>query len=130
MSKGFLFGETLTTQRLENMEIPRPKKTKGIPPYEFVKQKDMKTNNKSRKIKININKYRLKYDFEVARKVNPIISGVTYHEEYQDAFNNNALMELLQECSSMISRGEKTFLSLYTIDGKFIASLNDIPADC
>ena len=80
--QGSLFGDNQASYRLENFEIPRAKQFHGIPPYEYMKQKDTRKAQVDRKIKINVNKYRLKYDFEVARKINPIISGVTYHEEY------------------------------------------------
>jgi len=60
-------------------------------------------------VRIDVNRYRAKYDFDVAKKICPAISGVHYHEEYQDEFKRNALMEVLQECSSRLSGGKKAF---------------------
>jgi len=81
-------------------------------------------------VKIDINRFRAKYDFDVAKKICPVISGATYHEEYQEAFKQNALMEVLQECSNKLSGGKKLYQSLFTFDGQHIASLDAIPDDC
>ena len=42
-----------------------------------------------------MNRFQAKYDFNVAKKICPVISGVTYHEEYEEDFKKNALMEVL-----------------------------------
>ena len=39
-------------------------------------------------------------------------------------------MEVFQECSDIFSGGQKIYQSLYTFDGQFIPSLDEIPEDC
>jgi hypothetical protein len=79
-------------------------------------------------IKIDINRHMAKYDFDVAKHLRPTtMSGVIYHEEFQETFKLNALMEVFQECSDFFSDGQKLYQSLYTFDGQHIPSLDDIP---
>ena len=58
------------------------------------------------------------------------MSGVEYHEDFQETFKLNALMEVFQECSDTFSGGQKIYQSLFTFDGQYIPSLDDIPEDC
>lgn len=46
-------------------------------------------------IKINVNKFIAKYDFDVASKICPIKSGLDYNDDYQKIYSQNALMEVL-----------------------------------
>ena len=62
-----------------------------------------------KQVRIEINRYRVKNDFDVAKKICPAVYGVTYCDAYQDEFKRNALMEVLQECSSRLSGGKKAF---------------------
>jgi hypothetical protein len=87
-------------------------------------------NHQEKQVKIDINRFMAKYDFDIAKKICPTISGATYHDEFANVFKENALMEVLQECSEQFSNGEKIYQSLYTFDGKFISSLEAIPKDC
>lgn len=82
-----------------------------------------------KRIKIDVNKYIAKYDFDIASKICPIRSGVDYNDAYQDFYKQNAMMEILQECSNAFTAGSKVYQSLFTFDGQFIATLDDIPAD-
>lgn len=52
-------------------------------------------NHQDKQVKIDINRYQAKYDFDIAKKICPSISGATYHDEYSDAFKQNAMMEVL-----------------------------------
>ena len=46
-------------------------------------------------IKIDVNRHRAKYDFDVAKQIRPTtMSGVEYHEDYQETFKQDALMEV------------------------------------
>ena len=95
----------------------------GLPPAPKLWTKPQK------RIKIDVNKYIAKYDFDIASKICPMKSGVDYNDAYQDFYKQNALMELLQECSNAFTGGSKVYQSLFTFDGKFISSLDEIPAD-
>ncbi|MGB1519832.1 MAG: hypothetical protein ACPHDL_06875, partial [Limisphaerales bacterium] len=70
-------------------------------------------NHQEKQAKIDINRFRAKYDFDIAKTICPMVSGVEYHEDYQDIFKNNAIMEIFQECSNRFSKGKKIYQSLY-----------------
>ena len=40
------------------------------------------------------------------------------------------MLELLEECSRRLSGGRKTYQTLFTLDGKPVRSLDEIPPDC
>lgn len=77
-----------------------------------------------------MNRYRAKYDFDVAVKICPMRSGIAYNDDFQDCYKQTAMMEILQECSNKFSEGKKIYQSLYAFDGKYIPSLDDIPPEC
>lgn len=81
-------------------------------------------------IKIDVNKFIIKYDFDVAARICPIKSGLVYNDDYQKIYKQNALMEVLQECSSQLTKGQKNFQCMYTFDGQVIKDLSQIPLDC
>ena len=59
------------------------------------KNKQKQWNNQEKMIRIDINRHIAKYDFDVAKKLKPTnMSGVEYHEDFQDTFKLNALMEV------------------------------------
>lgn len=87
-------------------------------------------NAVEKQLRIDINKYIAKYDFDVAKKICPMVSGTNYREELQNTFKMTAMLEVIQLCSQYINKGKKTFQSLYTLDGKFVRDLEDIPEDC
>lgn len=64
-------------------------------------------NHQEKSMRIDVNKYIAKYDFDIARKICPIMSGNSFREELQNAFKITALMEVLQLCSSYMSKGKK-----------------------
>jgi hypothetical protein len=46
----------------------------------------------------------------VAKQIRPTtLSGVEYHEDFQESFKQNALMEVFQECSDVFSGGQKIY---------------------
>ena len=47
-------------------------------------------------MRLDVNRYIVKYDFDVSKRICPLMQGVTYNDEYQDAFRMNAMLELLQ----------------------------------
>jgi hypothetical protein len=72
----------------------------------------------------------VKYDFDVAKKICPIKSGVIYNDNFQQVYKQNAFLEVLQECSDTIGRKKKTYQCLYTLDGTVITDLDKIPLNC
>ena len=80
-------------------------------------------------MRIDINRFIAKYDFDVARKICPVSKGVNLRAELQNTFKMTALMEVLQHCSNYLSKGQKYFQSIYTLDGTFIRDLDEIPSD-
>ena len=60
-------------------------------------------------MRLDINYYRAKYDFDVASKIAPPQAGATIHEEYQDAFRRNATLEVLQKASDILCCGTKSY---------------------
>lgn len=87
-----------------------------------------KTDSLSKKsLKIDVNKFIIKYDFDVASKICPMKSGVEYNDNFQQTYRVNALMEVLHECSIHLTNGNKTFLAMYTLDGILIKDLMKIP---
>jgi len=63
-------------------------------PQEPKKAIDPKDYSK-KSIKIDVNRYMIKYDFDVAAKVCPIKSGMTYNDDFQHFYTQNAFMEVL-----------------------------------
>jgi hypothetical protein len=100
-----------------------------LPPGGLQKKKKA-WNHQEKKIKIDVNRYRAKYDFDVAKRICPFNGGVQYNDEFQDFYKNNAYLEILQECSNKFSDGKKLYQSLYTFEGQFIPSLDEIPKGC
>lgn len=45
----------------------------------------------------------------MASKICPIKSGLDYNDDYQKVYKQNALMEVLQECSNQLTKGKKNF---------------------
>jgi len=87
-------------------------------------------NYQEKHIKININRYIAKYDFDIAKRICPTRAVGVQREELQSTFKATALMEVLQQCSGFMSRGKKNFQTLYTLDGRYIRDLDEIPDDC
>ena len=95
-----------------------------------MRQKKRNFGAVQKQLRIDINRYLAKYDFDVAKKICPMVSGTNYREELQDAFKLTAMVEVIQLCSMHMSKGKKAFQSLYTMDGNYIRDLEEIPADC
>ena len=93
----------------------------------MVKMQKKQWNHQEKQMRIDVNKYIAKYDFDIARKICPIVSGNSFREDLQNAFKATALMEVLQQCSNYLSRGKKQVQSLYTFDGVYISDLDSIP---
>ena len=51
-------------------------------------------NKRQKRIRIDVNKFRAKYDFDVALRVCPMRSGIDYNDSFQDFYKRNALMEV------------------------------------
>ena len=66
------------------------------PPLPPGPQKKKKAwNHQEKKIKIDVNRFRAKYDFDVAKRICPFKGGVQYNDEFQDFYKNNAYLEIL-----------------------------------
>lgn len=60
-----------------------------------------------KQLKVDINRYIAKYDFDVGRKICPLQCGENYREELQNTFKMTAMLEVIQLCSAHMSRGKK-----------------------
>ena len=108
-------------------------------------QKDVPLFQKSRpnNITINISKYIAKYDFDIAMKLNPDFEAdhnnqkkgeedleeERNEQEVRQMFDNNSILEILQECSNTLAEDDRYYESLWTLDGKQIQDLNSIDKD-
>ena len=77
----------------------------------------------------------VKYDFEIASKLNINPEIQTKYENLQPAFGHMGYLEILQECNNKIGNyvngRSKNFSSMYDYStGKLIGSLDEIPEDC
>lgn len=83
-------------------------------------------------IAININKYIAKYDFEIADKIKPPKDGLSSEDEkveiderppplseaiLKKKFAQNTILEILQLCTNNLSRDNRCYESIWTLDG-------------
>lgn len=89
---------------------------------------------------IDVNRFILKYDFQVANKIKPLPPNERefLSKDSQAIFKKMAYMEVLQECSDLLGHsfpdGEgmpTQFHSMFDYKTReFIPSLEEIPQDC
>lgn len=78
-------------------------------------------------MRLDINYFRAKYDFEIAEKITGK-KPATFNPDVFEDFKYKAIDELMNRISEVF--GEQQFSSLFTFDGKQIHSLEEIPSDC
>ena len=62
------------------------------PPLKKVKKA---WNAVEKQLRIDINKYIAKYDFDIAKKICPMVSGTNYREDLQNTFKMTAMLEVI-----------------------------------
>ena len=94
-----------------------PENPKKVRPSQVVKKRP---NN----VAININKYIAKYDFDIASKLQRCereegADGPERDEhEVREQFATNAILEVLQVCSNVLSKDDRCYQSIWTLDAK------------
>lgn len=97
-------------------------------------------NRNPNNIAININKFIAKYDYDIAKKVKPTLDDLSDDNEKpltpepeevtKKRFRDNAILEILQICTSELSRDNSQFESIWTLSGKQVVDLNELESDC
>jgi len=77
---------------------------------------------------VNINKYKAKYDFDIAQKFN--ITNSIRNVEAEKHFKNLAIFEILMICSYEFTKNKTIYSSIWNTQGQQISDLNDVPKDC
>ena len=87
-------------------------------------------------VAININKYIAKYDFDIAAKLQRRereegADGPERDEhEVREQFATNAILEVLQVCSNVLSKDDRCYQSIWTLDAKQVSDLDELDPDC
>ena len=127
-------GTDVESFRTQEKEYDR---SAGHVPLRFAKP--LETHMDRRQVCIDVNRHALKYDFDVAQRLNPQwrnMGETTLHKEQkrmknQQKFNTLAFKEVLQLCSDKLSDGRTTYNAMWSYADRLqIRSLDDIPADC
>ena len=79
-------------------------------------------------VTVNINKYIAKYDYDIAQYVCP--NTIRRKNEDMREFDLQAIYEVLELCSAKITAASRVFQSLWTLDGKCVTCLLDLPSEC
>ena len=68
-----------------------------------------------RNVVLNINVYIAKYDFDIANKISEC--HAVKRAEAIRLFNTNCIIELLHDCSRLLTKNKKTYMSLWMLNG-------------
>ena len=91
---------------------------------------------KPNNVAININKYIARYDFDIASKLQrrEREEGADEQErdeqEVREQFATNAVLEVLQVCSNVLSKDDRCYQSIWTLDARQVSDLDELDPDC
>ena len=90
-------------------------------------------------VAIDINRFVVKYDFDIARKLKHEVKDRDSDEEDKKmmstdeiirTFKTNAILEILQTCSNELAKEGEYYQSIWTLDGQQISDLDKVDPEC